>query len=446
MDGQYVSNANLVRYITPERGGTLRYDGNIETNEGHDPSWLNQVRRKNQFNQFRESSVLNFRRLEIQVLRAIETEPDLRASTFTFDAEVEKINTLLDRIKIRRADSQSFEVLDRENDQVISPETLSSGESELISLAVEILLFARLCRTPNYTPYTNWFLMDEPDVHLHPDLQYRLMQLIASEFASLNNGRILIATHSTSILSSLTNSVEELRIGFKVSGNPVVKYELASETLQKLLPMFGAHPLSSVFNQRPILIVEGEDDERIWSQVERTSKGRIKVFPCVAGDIQSIDAYEIMASRLIEAVYDNGVAYSIRDRDESTGDLSDAENVRRARLACRAAENLVLSDDVLELLGTNWKTMKSELENWLKSNAGHVRFGNVEAFRSGGWNRKTHSIKEIRNLVVGLSGSNKPWEIAVGQAISGLSTSKHAGPNSLSAYLGSKVVSMLNLK
>ena len=445
VDKKYATESRLVRYITPERGGTLRYEGSIETNEGNVPNWLDNQRRNNQFQQFRQSSVLNFRRLEIQVLRSIEAEPEVRASNFTFESEIKKINELLDRISLRRADAQSFEILDQKSKTVLDPNTLSSGESELISLAVEILLFARLCSLPKYNSYTNWLLMDEPDVHLHPDLQYRLMKLIVNAISGIDNARILIATHSTSILSALISEAKGLQVGFKTSGEKQIQFEPATEVLQDILPMFGAHPLSSVFNERPILIVEGEDDERIWSQAIRSSQGRLKIYPCVAGDIQSMDTYETEANRVLGAIYDGGKGFSIRDKDEAREEIGDVGKIIRARLSCRAAENLLLSDDVLELLETDWSNLVTEMENWLTSNRGHVRHDDVATFKKGGWKRKSHNIKSIRNLIVGLSGSSKPWEIAVGQAISNLPKSKHTGTNCLSNYLGKKVVDMLNL-
>jgi hypothetical protein len=56
-----------------------------------------------------------------------------------------------------------------------------------------------------------------------------------------------------------------------------------NKTLQDVLPVFGAHPLSNIFNQGPIMLVEGEDDERIWQTAIRSSNGKINTWPCETG-------------------------------------------------------------------------------------------------------------------------------------------------------------------
>ncbi|MEH6696485.1 MAG: AAA family ATPase [Hyphomonas sp.] len=205
LDTQFSRKGDLVRYITPERGGTLEYQGQIDTNQSQDPSWLNGARRSNQFNQFRQSSVSEFRRLEILVLRAIESDAEIRESSFNFQIEIDKINTLLDQVEIRRDAKGTFEILDVRTGNIRAASELSSGESELISLAVEVLLFAYLCQMPAHKDKTNWLLMDEPDVHLHPDLQYRIVKLLAESLRTVPSARVIIATHSTSILSAMVD-------------------------------------------------------------------------------------------------------------------------------------------------------------------------------------------------------------------------------------------------
>ena len=51
---------------------------------------------------------------------------------------------------------------------------ISSGESELISLGIEFLVFGEELQAEK----DNWLLIDEPDVHLHPDLQARLVRFL----------------------------------------------------------------------------------------------------------------------------------------------------------------------------------------------------------------------------------------------------------------------------
>jgi len=445
IDSTLQNTERCIRYITPERGGQLTFDGGVETNRASNPQWMISQRRNNRWEQFRQSSVAEFRNLETLVLRSIECDPKVRASDFSFDSELECINEVLDRVRMTRSDGAGFDVVVIESGEEAKASDLSSGESELISLAVEILYFAYLCQQDKYAATDNWLLLDEPDVHLHPDLQHRLMALLVNSTTDIN-GRVAIATHSTSILSSLCSLSPNVRVALKKFGPQELIFKEVQDSMRSILPMFGAHPLSNIFNQKPPLIVEGEDDERIWQAAVRRSEGRISVYPCVAGDIQSMNQYEIGARQIIESVYDDAIAYSLRDRDDVETDvIDDIGTVKRFRLNCRNAENLIVTDDVLHLLGSDWTALQTDLQKWMEDNPNHSRHADVLSFQDGGWDRRNHPLKDLRMLIVGLTGSNKPWEIAVGQAVAGLKDSDHAGEDCLKNYLGEKLVTGLGL-
>ena len=113
IDSAFQGNAirGMAKYITPERGGSLRYDGNVETNVNANPNWLPNTRRVNRSDNFRQVSVGEFRRLETLVLRKIERDPEVRRdSSFTFDATVNRINSLLDQVQIERGDDAGCRV------------------------------------------------------------------------------------------------------------------------------------------------------------------------------------------------------------------------------------------------------------------------------------------------------------------------------------------------
>ena len=258
-------------------------------------------------------------------------------------------------------------------------------------------------------------------------------------------GKILLATHSTAILSSLIHLVDDSRIAFKTELTQNLDFQSASGALRAIVPMFGAHPLSNIFNQRPPLIVEGEDDERIWQTAVRSSEGRISVFPCPAGNIQSMNEYEVSANQIINSVYEEGKAYSLRDRDDEGYEIADEDQVVRARLNCRAAENLIVTDDVLRILGTDWPTFQANFEQWLEANPDHSRFNEADAFRAAGFNRRDTPLKGLRLLLIDIAGSNKPWEVAVGQAIAGMTQRPSEGEHGLADFLGPKIVGALNL-
>jgi energy-coupling factor transporter ATP-binding protein EcfA2 len=443
-DKQGLPDFGSGRYITPERGGQLTYEGGIETTIAQNPDWADTVRRNNRYDNFRQMSVTEYRRLETLVLRKIEKDVESRQDlSFSFDSTLDAINTLLDNLTIVRGNAVGFEIRAKGTDQARPPSTLSSGEAELISLAIEILAFAY--GTETHGGRIGYLFLDEPDVHLHPDLQQRLVTLLADAVKD-RNIVVLIATHSTAILSALTEN-DHAHVGFIKTGQTEVDFVPIGETLQRILPIFGAHPLSNVFNKSPILLVEGEDDERIWQTAVRSSQRKVLVWPCAAGDIQSLEDYENQVESIAGAIYDNAKAYSLRDRDDTPYELDDKPIVTRMRLFCRTAENLLLSDDVLNSLGLGWEKMESAIEDWLSKYPEHPQYEAMNAFKSGGYDRRGGDVKSLRNVFMMLAGSQKPWEVAVGRAIAALkSKTPLTGEHSLTAYLGSKLVDGLNLR
>jgi predicted ATPase len=422
-----------IRYVSPERGGILRYESGVEQNIEQHGNWLDDTRRSNQVSSFRAQSFTLFRRLEMAVLRGIERD-HVREGYIprTFDDTLDKLNLLLDRVRLVRDPAKTFRIVDRSSGEDVTPEAISSGETELISLGIEFLSFAKQATKDA----RNVIFVDEPDVHLHPDLQDRLARFIV-ELLATEPVAMVIATHSTPILAGLAQD-PDTRVAFKRDGDTALNFKAVSDVDRTILPIFGAHPLSNVFNQAPVLLIEGEDDERIWQQAVRSANGRIRVYPCVVGSVDKFSDFEGEVNSLIEAVYENAKAFSLRDRDLHPGTIDDVGHLVRMRLACRAAENLMLTDDALALAGTGWDGLRVEIEAWAGGHPDHKYAGAMQEFINSGLDRKNHSLKDIRNILVSLM-TNKPWEVLVGQAIAAVARGEGGnGEHSIRVYLGAK--------
>ncbi len=126
IDTSLSGKVDCIRYITPERGGELKYLGNIDTKRANNPNWMPEARRNNRWDQFRQSSVAEFRNLETLVLRSIESDPQIRATDFNFNTEVERINEFLDRVSIVRSDKAGFEIVTKSNGETILPKEFLS--------------------------------------------------------------------------------------------------------------------------------------------------------------------------------------------------------------------------------------------------------------------------------------------------------------------------------
>lgn len=428
------------KYITPERGGKLAYEPNVDFTMIRDPNWHLQQLRQNQWGQFKEQTMSQYRKLELLTLREIEKNRELRNNLdFTFETLTDKINSLLSVVKIVRAQSD-FKVQLKKDDTEILPSKISSGESELITLAIECFAFQKECSPGG----DNYLFLDEPDVHLHPDLQVKFAKFI-QEIVSTSNFKIFIATHSTALLSGFCG-YEDARFDIITFNQKIFNFKPISDTYQKILPIFGAHPLSNLFNESPILLVEGEDDVRIWQQAIRTSQSLLKIYPCSANSITELNSYENEVENIINSVYDSAKAYSLRDRDETEGEIDNLSTLIRFKLSCRNSENLILSDEVLNNLEVDWETIKARIEDWIEKYTSHPKLKNLIEFKDSNYDRKHCQLKEIRNIIIGLTNSNKPWEVAVGQVIGNIkkrTIAKDFNDNKICNFLGNKIVNEL---
>lgn len=287
---------------------------------------------------------------------------------------MDRLNSLLDNITVERHDP-TFRILSKVDGTVINPQDISSGEAELISLGIEAMAFAEELDQSK----ENFLFLDEPDVHLHPDLQGRLVRFLVG-LVETYKFRIVMATHSTAILGALS-SYGGTTVAFMQAREHRLAFEEINEIHRRVLPVFGAHPLSNVFNEAPILIVEGEDDERIWQQAVRTANGKIRLYPVACDSVTSMSDYEQEVRRIIGAVYEDARGYSLRDRDGSSGEVNDEPPVIRMKLGCRAAENLILTDEVLSACGLSWSEAKCLIDAWIENNPSHPKRDEMAAFR-----------------------------------------------------------------
>jgi ABC-type transporter Mla maintaining outer membrane lipid asymmetry ATPase subunit MlaF len=438
---RYSNELFNVRYVSPERAGSFRRDGNVLTNMSNDPNWLRTTRAVNQASNFKAASAMLFREAETLYLRRLATTPEIRMDpTRNFETDrLSKVNQLLTNISLEMGNAD-FEFRSLGDGQTISPDGISSGESEAVALAAEILHFFDTIDSTRF----NILLLDEPDVHLHPDLQARLGKLIIAmldEFKDhVDSIAICLSTHSSPLVCSLADS-QYVSIGTKSFAVDTVELKPASAELRKIAPFFG-HPLSLSLSEDVALILEGEDDERVWQQAARTSQGRIKVFPVLAGSVDQQGELETFCVGLLGTLYDNPVAFSLRDGDGVTDQpIEHRPPIKRYRLQCYAIENALLTDPCLAVMGTTWEGFVAAAAKWVGDNPAHRDLALVKELAASDDRLQHKKVKKIRQLVCAVLECRKPWEVVVGQAIGALTNEDLANSNMLVSFLGVEMVS-----
>lgn len=357
--------------------------------------------------------------------------------TFVTD-RLSKVNTLLTNISLEvgRAD---FEFRSLADGQIIGPDAISSGESESVALAAEILYFFDTLDSTKF----NLLLLDEPDVHLHPDLQARLGKLLLAMFdefkSEADNIAVCIATHSSPLVCSLADS-PNVSIGTKSFAVDTVELKPTSAELRKVAPFFG-HPLSLSLSDDAALILEGEDDERVWQQAARTSRGRIRVFPVLASSVDQQGKLETFCIDLLSTLYDHPIAFSLRDGDGVVDHaLEHRPPLKRYRLECYAIENALVTDPCLAVMGTSWERLQAEAAKWAEANPTHQDIAFVRELAGSADRLRHKKIKSIRQLLCAIVGCQKPWEVVVGQAIGALTIQDLKTSNMLVNFLGADMI------
>ena len=269
------------------------------------------------------------------VLREIEKIREKRENfNYNFDSFILSINEILPKINIARADV-GFKICDKEGNP-LEQGSISSGEAEIISLCIEVLVFSRKDSSNKV------LLMDEPDVHLHPDLQQKFINFL-EKIAVESDFKVVIASHSTAITGAFSGNADLQIVPISSRDQQDFKPFKVNKITSEIIPIFGFHPLSNQFNNSPVLLVEGEDDKRVFEQIYKSSQGEIKFCPCVVGNVDEMNKWEKWLNDFLPAIYDDPIAYSIRDLDSSKQtEIQNEGIVTRTRLNCYAIENILV--------------------------------------------------------------------------------------------------------
>ncbi|SHH49001.1 AAA domain-containing protein, putative AbiEii toxin, Type IV TA system [Chryseolinea serpens] len=429
-----------VVYISPERAGVFSQDSTVEQAVNTQVEWAFNTRNSNQSENFRKISATYLKNLEISWLRSMERDPSIRSILDqTFDTEyLDKINELLSNVRIQREPTKgSFKFETYEGTEVL-PGDLSSGESESITLATEILYFLSMVTNQK----VHVLLIDEPDVHLHPDMQAKLGRFITREIDGLpqekkDRCKVIIATHSTALIAGLALS-KNVKIAVKEFGRNIVVAKEISDLVRKTSSFF-AHPLSQIIAHEPILIIEGEDDARVLQQAARSSQGKIKVFPCIAVSVDEMNELEQFCGDVLESMYDNPIGYSLRDGDGKQEDLEPVKCIKRFRLQCYAMENVLLTDECLATMDSNWADFRNKAGVWcdLAENANNNKRPLIAEIIASPDRSRHVKIKDARTMICAILGCSKPWEVVVGQTIAGVASplAQYTEETSIVSYL-----------
>jgi len=318
---------------------------------------------------------------------------------------------------------------------IANADQLSSGEAQLLSIAIDILTISALWSLQS-TP-SRILLIDEPDAHIHPDLQVRFADFLV-HVATRFKLQVVIATHSTTLLAAIGQFGKDHTAHIYIDRTKNdLKAQPFSDVLKELAAILGGHALMGPLFGVPLLLVEGDDDYRIWSQVPRHHVVTFAVIPC-GGD--KIRDYQASLERVFQSLREatGGLAgFALLDGDKPCPqrDSPTQDHVRFVCLECREAENLYLTDEVLVELGTNWPDASAAIA----SRAAEFGSKAEKLIDAPNWDRRWDDVKSVVNEVSKiLDVKGVHWTQRVGVTIG-----KARPCGSLAEWLGLQVVTAL---
>ena len=126
----------------------------------------------------------------------------------------------------------------------------------------EILYLITLLHT---TPNESLLLIEEPEMHLHPDAVHKFLYLV-EKISNEDHKQILITTHSPVLLDAV--SFDKISTVLKESGKTTVEQLKGKQAVEKMLFQAGIPKSWLLLSKMPLflLIVEGRDDNKIWTR------------------------------------------------------------------------------------------------------------------------------------------------------------------------------------
>lgn len=231
--------------------------------------------------------------------------------------------------------------------------SLSSGEREVVNIAFDFLLRA---------PSDCIVFFDEPELHLHPELSYKLIQTLKSIG---QRNQFILCTHSPDIITaSLDNSVIFIA-PFKAEGVnqaiPVREDDETNEALKRLGQSIGIVALG-----KKLVLIEGAVsslDKQTYGAILRDRFPSLVLVP--SGGRSVITSFELLHKQVLDKTIWGVDFFMLCDRD-AVPPSRDSTQIVSARLKVLNRyhiENYFLDEEVLAMVFESMEPNRS----WLRS-------------------------------------------------------------------------------
>jgi predicted ATP-binding protein involved in virulence len=272
---------------------------------------------------------------------------------------------LLGPKKLEKADIKSQELFYSSNGQTFNISSLSSGEREVLNITFDFIL-----RKPSHCVV----FFDEPELHLHPELSYKLISTLRTVG---DHNQFIFCSHSPDIISSsLEDSVVFLTPDKKDDSNQALLVkpdDSSNEALHRL-----GHSIGIVSLGKKIVLIEGRNtslDKQTYGHILKNRFSNLVLLPSSGkGSISNFN--NVMTDVLQKSVW--GIDfYMLADRDAVPPDadlkaLSSELHGKFAVLSKYHLENYFLDEHIIAQVFENmeapgsWLLDPKQIRNKLK--------------------------------------------------------------------------------
>jgi hypothetical protein len=257
---------------------------------------------------------------------------------------------LLSPKELLQPDSRKQQLKYSSDGQELNIDTLSSGEREVVNIVFDFLL---------RNPSDCIVLFDEPELHLHPELSYKLLQTLRTVG---ENNQFIFCTHSADIITaSLDQSVIFIAPPLTTEQNQaiVVREDDATHEALKLL----GQSIGIISLGRRIVLIEGLHtslDKQVYGAILKNRFPNLVLVP-VGGRARLKSFADLTTAVLQKTIW--GVEFFMLCDHDAAPNLSSSLTPRLQILPRYHLENYFLDENVIAKM---FASIENE-ESWLTS-------------------------------------------------------------------------------
>lgn len=260
--------------------------------------------------------------------------------------------SLLAPKKLVQPDLKNQRLLYELDGNPLTIDTLSSGEKQVVNIAFDIIL---------RSPSDSIFVIDEPELHLHPELSFKLIRTLQN--IGVNN-QFVFFTHSADIISSSIDDTVLFMRPPDNGANQAIKAGKDDEATQGLKLL--GHSIGVISLGRKIVLIEGEDssvDKKVYSSILGKEFSEFVLLP--VGSVQTLHNFENIRERVLDQSIWGVDFFMLCDHDApySQAIVDDDQGYPRLRRIARYhIENYFLEEKILAEV---FSELETEIE-WLR--------------------------------------------------------------------------------